>query len=177
MALPLALLLSVGWAGAAVGAGPTRADVGASSASTERIAAIAPLRVPKLGIRGASIIPIGIDAGGHLAVGPSVRSVYTWRNGVRPGQPGSAVIAGHTWSRGAGVFDNLGSMKVRDHFSVGPSRFKVTRVERVKSMSARRVRALFSDRGPARVVLITCGDRSSATGVYASRILVHAKKV
>lgn len=177
MALPLALLLSLGGAGAAVGAGPTRADMGGASASAQRVAAVAPLRVPKLGIRGASIIPVGIDAGGRLAVGPSVRSVYTWRSGVRPGQPGSAVLAGHTWSRGAGVFDNLGDMAVRDRFSVGRARFKVTRVQRVRSMSSRQVRELFSDRGPARVVLITCGDRSAATGVYASRILVHATLV
>ena len=39
------------------------------------------------------------------------------------------------------------------------------------------VRDLFSDRGRARVVLITCGDRSVASGVYASRILVFADKV
>lgn len=176
-ALLLALLLSLSWAGAAHGAVPTQADSGLASPSTERGAAIAPLRVPKLGITGASIIPVGVDAGGHLAVGPSVRSVYTWRDGVRPGQRGSAVIAGHTWSKGAGVFDRLGSMKVRDRFSVGRANFKVTSVERVRSMSSKRVRELFSDRGPARVVLITCGDRSAATGVYASRILVYAKKV
>lgn len=133
--------------------------------------------MPTLGIGGASIISVGIDVRGQLAVGPSVSAVYTWSKGVRPGQPGSAVLAGHTWSRGAGVFDNLGTMEIGDRFSVGPSSFEVTRVQWVRTMSSQQVRELFSDRGPSRVVLITCGDRSAATGVYASRILVHAAKV
>lgn len=177
--VPLALLLSLSWAGAAVGAGPTRAEAGETSAgrASERALGIAPLRVPKLGIGGASIIPVGIDGGGHLAVGPSISAVYTWRNGPRPGQPGSAVIAGHTWSKGDGVFDNLATLRKGDRFSVGRVNFRVTMVEKVRKMSGRQVRELFSDRGPSRVVLITCGDRSSVTGVYASRILVHAAKV
>lgn len=177
--VPLALLLSMSWAGAAEGTGPARAEVGATSAgrTSERAWGIAPLRVPKLGIGGASILPVGIDGGGHLAVGPSVSAVYTWRDGPRPGQPGSAVIAGHTWSKGAGVFDDLARMRKGDRFSVGRVRFKVTMVEKVRRMSAKQVRELFSDRGPSRVVLITCGDRSSVTGVYASRILVHAAKI
>lgn len=181
ISVPLALLLSVGWAGAAAGTGPTPAEAGVvgpvADRAFEQAARIAPLRVPKLGIRGASIIPVGIDRGGHLAVGPSISAVYTWRDGPRPGQPGSAVIAGHTWSRGDGVFDDLATMKKGNRFSVGRANFKVTRVQRVRQMSGQQVRELFSDRGPSRVVLITCGDRSSVTGVYASRILVYASKV
>ena len=96
---------------------------------------------------------------------------------MRPGAPGSAVIAGHTWSKGPGVFDNLGTLKVSERFSVGRATFKVTRVRKVRSLTREEVRDLFSDRGPARVVLITCGDRSATTGVYASRILVFADKV
>lgn len=181
LVLPLALLLSLSGVGAVSGVDPARA-AGVATDSTHRVAPtarppIAPLRVPALGIRRAAVIPVGIDAGGHLAVGPSISAVYTWRDGVRPGQPGSAVIAGHTWSKGAGVFDHLGSMKVGQRFFVGRARFKVTRVHRVRNMSSRQVRDLFSDRGRSRVVLITCGDRSAATGVYASRILVHATKV
>lgn len=179
--VPLVLLLSVGWAGAASGTGPTPPGAEAASlanaSATARAGGIPPLRVPRLGIGGASIIPVGIDGGGHLAVGPSISAVYTWNNGSRPGRPGSTVIAGHTWSRGDGVFDRLGTMRRGDQFSVGRTKFEVTLVERVRRMSAQRVRDLFSDRGPSRVVLITCGDRSSLTGVYASRILVHASKV
>lgn len=166
VALLLTVLLSLGGTGTA----------GAAQAPLSE-ARVPSLAVPELGIRNASIIPVGVDAGGRLAVGPSVRSVYTWRQGVRPGQLGSAVIAGHTWSQGAGVFDQLGTLRPGDRVSVGRADFEVTRVRRVRSLPARDVQALFSDRGRARLVLITCGDRSNTTGVYASRILVYADKV
>lgn len=157
--------------------GVARAEPAGTTGSVERTVGRPPLRVPALGINGAPIIAVGINARGQLAVGPSVRAVYIWKDGVRPGQPGSAVIAGHTWSQGPGVFDKLGTMRVGDRLAVGAATFAVTRVERVRRMSSQKVRGLFSDRGPARVVLITCGDRSAATGVYASRILVHGRKI
>ena len=134
------------------------------------------LRVPRIGA-DAAIIPVGTTRAGHLAIGTSVTAVYRWRDGVLPGRPGSAVLAGHTWSRGDGVFDRLGSMRRGDRFSVGRHRFRVTRVARVHRMSRAQVAALFSDRGRARAVLITCGDRSNTTGVYATRILVFANLV
>ncbi|QIK75189.1 class F sortase [Nocardioides piscis] len=168
------LLLSLGGAGIASASQATTSN---AVTQNERVVVRAPLKVPKLGITGARIIPVGLTRGGQLAVGPSVTAVYVWNNGVRPGQPGSAVIAGHTWSRGAGVFDNLGRLGAGDRFSVGRSVFVVNRVRRVQTLGPRAVRDLFSDRGPSRVVLITCGDRSATTGVYASRILVYAEKV
>jgi len=156
--------------------GAAQAEAAGASGSVERTVGLPRLSVPALGIMGASIIPVGINERGQLAVGPSVRGVYLWKDGVRPGQRGSAVIAGHTWSRGPGVFDKLGTMRVGDQIAVGAATFTVTRVEKVRKMSSQQVRGLFSDRGPARVVLITCGDRSAATGVYASRLLVHARR-
>jgi len=141
-------------------------------------AAQAPRRldIPAINVN-AGIIPVGVTRGGHLAIGHSVRDVYRWRNGVIPGQPGSAVLAGHTWSAGNGVFDNLGRMAIGDRVTVGAMRFKVTRVRRVTGMSHEDVTALFTDRGPARLVLITCGDRNNTTGVYRTRIIVNAKKM
>jgi sortase (surface protein transpeptidase) len=58
---------------------------------------------------------------------------------------------------------------------IGKNRFKVTRVRRVTGMSRKAVAALFSDRGKPRLVLITCGDRNTTTGVYRTRIIVNAK--
>lgn len=143
--------------------------------SGSRVAPWPRLRVPTLRVN-AAIIPVGINDRGQLAVGPSVTAVYTWRYGVRPGQRGSAVLAGHTWSRGHGVFDELGAMRVGHRFTVGRHTFRVTRVQRVRRMGTADVEGLFSDRGRPRVVLITCGDRTT-TGVYRTRILVHARKV
>lgn len=123
----------------------------------------------------AGIIPVGVTRAGSLAIGGSVRDVYRWRDGVRPGQPGSAVLAGHTWSKGDGVFDRLGALRPGHRVRVGSVRFEVTRVRRVTRMSPEAVARLFSDRGRPRLVLITCGDRDDLTGVYRTRIIVRAK--
>lgn len=132
------------------------------------------LSVPAIGV-DAGIVPVGVTRRGELAIGRSVRDVYRWRDGVVPGQDGSAVLAGHTWSKGAGVFDRLGRLEEGDRVAVGRNRFEVTRVRRVRDLSRSEVAALFSDRGKPRLVLITCGDRNNTTGVYRTRIIVHAR--
>lgn len=134
------------------------------------------LTIPKIGV-AARIVPVGVNRRGQLAVGRSAHDVYRWRHGVVPGRPGSAVLAGHTWSRGDGVFDRLGRLRRGDRIRVGKARFRVTRVRRVRSLTAAQVRNLYSDRGRARLVLITCGDRDDRTGVYRTRIIVRARKV
>jgi LPXTG-site transpeptidase (sortase) family protein len=136
-------------------------------------ASLGRLSIPAIGVN-AGIIAVGVR-GGHLAIGGSVRDVYRWRSGVQPGQQGSAVLAGHTWSKGPGVFDNLGSLRPGNLVVVGKNRFKVTRVRKVTGMSRQAVAGLFSDRGKPRLVLITCGDRNNLTGVYRTRIIVNAK--
>ena len=138
--------------------------------------AAARLTIPAIGV-SAGMIPVGVTASGELAVGGSVTSVYRWRQGAYPGDPGSAVLAGHTWSRGDGVFDRLGELRKGARISVGRTHFRVTRVRKVRGLSQREVRGLYSDMGKPRLVLITCGDRNNATGVYTSRILVYADKV
>ncbi|MBL0746909.1 class F sortase [Nocardioides baculatus] len=143
---------------------------------TRTTALLGRLSIPAIGV-SAAIIPVGVTRRGELAIGRSARDVYRWRDGVVPGQEGSAVLAGHTWSKGPGVFDRLGRLEVGDRVVVGRNRFEVTRVRRVRDMSRNAVAALFSDRGPSRLVLITCGDRNNTTGVYRSRILVSARRL
>ena len=149
----------------------------ARPATDERTSASAlgRLSIPAIGV-DAGIIPVGVTRAGHLAIGRSVRDVYRWRDGVLPGQQGSAVLAGHTWSKGSGVFDRLGRLRIGDRVDVGADLFAVTRVRRVRDMSRSEVAALFSDRGEVRrLVLITCGDRTATTGVYHTRIIVDAR--
>ena len=153
------------------------APADARPATDERTSAsaVGRLSIPAIGV-DAGIIPVGVTRAGHLAIGRSVRDVYRWRDGVLPGQQGSAVLAGHTWSKGSGVFDRLGRLGIGDWVDVGANRFAVTRVRRVRDMSRSEVAALFSDRGEVRrLVLITCGDRTDTTGVYRTRIIVDAR--
>ncbi|MCP3420728.1 class F sortase [Nocardioides pinisoli] len=169
-ALVVVLVAAAVLAGAPAGAGP----LAASSDATARPAAVGRLSIPAIGV-DAGIIPVGVTRAGHLAIGRSVRDVYRWRAGVLPGQPGSAVLAGHTWSKGLGVFDELGRLRPGNLVVVGRNRFEVTRVRRVTGMSRSAVAGLFSDRGKPRLVLITCGDRDDLTGVYRTRIIVNAR--
>lgn len=145
-------------------------------ASLTAAASLGRLSIPAIGVN-AGIIAVGVTRTGHLAIGGSVRDVYRWRSGVQPGQQGSAVLAGHTWSKGPGVFDNLGRLRPGNLVVVGVNRFKVTRVRKVTGMSRQAVAELFSDRGKPRLVLITCGDRNNLTGVYRTRIIVNARLV
>jgi LPXTG-site transpeptidase (sortase) family protein len=168
--LLVVVLVAVGvLAGAPAGAGPAT-----YAASSERSAALGRLSIPAIGVN-AGIIPVGVTRSGHLAIGRSVRDVYRWRSGVQPGQQGSAVLAGHTWSKGPGVFDDLGRLRPGNLVVVGRNRFEVTRVRRVTGLSRAAVAGLFSDRGKPRLVLITCGDRNDLTGVYRTRIIVNAR--
>jgi len=168
------VLALMGGAGAPAAAQP--APVAGLGSTTDDRAPSRRLVIPEIGV-DAGIVPVGVTRSGQLAVGSSVHAVYRWRDGVVAGQRGSAVLAGHTWSRGAGVFDRLGALRAGDRVSVGRVRFEVTRVRRVTRLSRAEVRRLFSDRGRARLVLITCGDRNNTTGVYRTRIIVNAKKV
>ena len=156
-------------AGAPAGAGPAT-----TSDAHERAPMLGRLSIPAIGVN-AGIIPTGVTRGGHLALGRSVRDVYRWRAGVQPGQRGSAVLAGHTWSQGHGVFDDLGRLRPGNIVVVGRNRFRVTRVRRITGMTRSAVAGLFSDRGKPRLVLITCGDRNDLTGVYRTRIIVNAR--
>ncbi|HYH72793.1 MAG TPA: class F sortase [Nocardioides sp.] len=166
--LVIVMALAAVMVAAPAGARPVEVDERTATAALGR------LSIPAIGVN-AGIIAVGVTRSGHLAIGGSVRDVYRWRSGVLPGQQGSAVLAGHTWSKGPGVFDNLGRLRPGNLVVIGKNRFQVTRVRRVTGMSTREVSQLFSDRGKARLVLITCGDRNNLTGVYRTRIIVNAK--
>jgi LPXTG-site transpeptidase (sortase) family protein len=168
--LVVVLALAAVLVAAPAGARPMEGQARTSAAALGR------LSIPAIGVN-AGIIAVGVTRSGHLAIGGSVRDVYRWRAGVLPGQQGSAVLAGHTWSKGPGVFDNLGNLRPGNLVVIGKNRFKVTRVRRVTGMSSKEVSQLFSDRGKPRLVLITCGDRNNLTGVYRTRIIVNAKKL
>ena len=166
------VLLALAAVAVAAPAGARPAEPGARALAPH----LGRLSIAAIGV-DAGIIPVGVTRAGSLAIGTSVRDVYRWRDGVRPGQPGSAVLAGHTWSKGDGVFDRLGALRAGHRVRVGGVRFEVTRVRRVTRMSQEAVADLFSDRGRARLVLITCGDRNDVTGVYRTRIIVQALKL
>ncbi|MBD3913652.1 class F sortase [Nocardioides hwasunensis] len=107
-----------------------------------------------------------------LAVGHQLRgAVYTWSQGDPPCDPtGSTVYAGHAWRAGNGVADRWGQLRRGDVIRVGGCRFKVTKREFWSA--SRKMGALYSAHGPARIVLVACkaDDYSKRTVVFARKI-------
>jgi sortase (surface protein transpeptidase) len=127
------------------------------------------------------IVAAGVeDSTGELAVYPDARVVGWYQYGPLPGEPGSAVLAGHLdWKRRPGIFRHLATVAVGSivtvAFSDGSSKqFHITDRQLVdKDLLA--VTNAFSHDGPPVLRLITCGgsfDRT--TGHYRSNVVVTA---
>ncbi len=93
----------------------------------------------------------------------SIDATGWWRDGVRPGRRGNAVIVGHTASRADGVFDHLGKLHAGDsvtvHSAHGTLRYRVIRVTDVKLADFARISPIvYRKVGIPGLVLMTCGD-------------------
>lgn len=134
------------------------------------------VRIPRLGVV-APVLPVGTR--GDVLVPPSdPTELGWWAEGARPGDPGRALVAGHTVNAGGGALDDLETLEPGDRVTVG-SRGGSTRwvVESVavlgKGDIARRAQQLFAQEGPARLVLLTCEDWDGSA--YLSNVVVIAR--
>lgn len=155
-----------------VGQAPARADGSTGTAQAEARARAVPqrLQIPKLGTDAAVVrVPVRNDT---LAVGDRLdNAVYTWSKGDPPCDPtGSTLYAGHAWRGGNGVADRWHTLRKGDRVSVGGCRFVVT--SREYWPASRRMGALYSPHGPARIVLVGCKHDD-----YSKRVVVFARKV
>lgn len=128
----------------------------------ERPVAAAPVAVeiPAIGV-SAAVVPVPA-VGGVLTPPADVRMVGWWQDGAAPGSvQGAVLLTGHTSSRGAGVFDDLGRLRAGDVVRVVTDRGQVVyRVGDVQVHERARVAELaprlFSRRSTPRLVLATC---------------------
>jgi sortase (surface protein transpeptidase) len=140
------------------------------------------LSIPVIGVR-TRLIRLGLTARGTLQV-PASTSVAGWYTGSpRPGQVGSAIIAGHIDSdRGPGVFFRLRQLRPGDRVYVrhADGTLAVFRVY-AEHMFAKDHFPTQKVYGPApdpELRLITCGGVfDAATGSYLSNIVVYAAQV
>ncbi len=160
------------------GRGDVRTHAAASSTSGRR-----PVRVElaSVGI-DAPVAPVGIDLkAGALGVGPNIHRTGWWKDGALPGDPkGAVLIAGHVDSAkaGAGAFHDLHLAKKGDRVKVHTASGK-TITYRVVSVHEHRKDALPADiyslKGRARLVLVTCGGPFiPSQGHYRDNIVVTA---
>lgn len=135
------------------------------------------LSVPTISVN-THVLAQGTNSEGEQELPDNPIEVSWWKDGSKPGQPGNAVFAGHSWSKGDGVFDQLSELNNGDvvwvHGTNCELAFQVDTVQRhvPVNLPSTDVEALYATEGPPGLVLITCGDFSG--GEYHSRIVVHA---
>ncbi|MGN6250634.1 MAG: class F sortase [Marmoricola sp.] len=116
--------------------------------------------VPVLDV-DAPVRPISGQSGTLVPPGDAT-SIGWWQEGRRPGAAhGAAVLTGHTVHTGGGAFDHLGRLRPGDTVLVRTTRgwvhYEVDHtVAYRKGRLAHRAAAIFSARGRARLVLVTC---------------------
>jgi LPXTG-site transpeptidase (sortase) family protein len=137
------------------------------------------LTIPGIGV-DAPVIRLGVESSGALEVPGNVASVGWYRFGPSPGEPGSALIAGHVDSRveGPGVFFDLSRLRPGDSVQVelqGGDRAAFEVVSRSLVAKDRLPPAIFSRGGDPSLTLITCGGSfDQEAGHYLQNVIVTA---
>jgi sortase (surface protein transpeptidase) len=141
------------------------------------------LLIPKLQI-GAPIEPVSLDGEGKMAVPTAAENVGWYSLGLKPGEKGSAVLAGHLdkVDGTAAVFYNLHQLEAGDRIIVIDDKemsyeFLVTE-KRIYGFDQVPMRDVFANFNYPGLNLITCGGNFNyMTGNYSHRSVVYSKLV
>ena len=156
---------------------PTQPRVQAPSAAASNLPRR--LRVPRLRI-DAVVEHVGLAPDGSMDVPKRYDTVGWYKLGSRPGDAGSAVMAGHLDSKtGPAIFWKLGDLRPGDELSIvnddgAERRFAVEASERYR-FDAAPLERIFAATDRARLNLITCSgtfDRGSQN--YDLRLVVYS---
>lgn len=134
--------------------------------------------IPAIRVR-SRLERLALDAHGVM-IPPEKAEVAGWyADGVRPGDPGPAVIAGHLDSRtGPGVFADLGRLRPGHRILVRlPAETLTFRVDATRTYAKRQfpTRQVYGASPDAQLRLITCGGAfDDARGHYADNVIVFA---
>lgn len=141
------------------------------------------LEIPVIDV-DAAVESLGLTSQGNMDTPKGPDDVAWYNLGNRPGENGSAVIAGHygTWKNGKGsVFDNLHKLKKGDSIYIedekGESISFVVREIRNYEPSADATDVFSSDDEGSHLNLITCeGTWNKDSKSYSERLVVFADK-
>ncbi|GAA4624688.1 hypothetical protein GCM10023196_025830 [Actinoallomurus vinaceus] len=137
------------------------------------------LRIPALGVR-TLLERLSTDPQGRLRPPRDPARAGWFGDGIRPGAPGPAVIAGHVDSRtGAAVFTGLGSLRPGDRIQVTDARGRVAAftVDHVRSYPKTDfpTEDVYGATPDPQLRLITCGGAfDPASGHYRRDVVVYA---
>lgn len=171
--------------GALRSAGPT-ASPSASAGTRPGLPRAEPTRLKILPIAvNAPFTPLSIGASGQLdAPPPNDSNLVGWfREGVTPGEAGTAIVAGHLDTKsGPGVFMNLGSLKPGNLVDVvREDRTTVTfSVDEIESFSKSDFPddRVYADTPDPQLRLITCGgEYDKKAKDYKENVVVFAHMV
>ena len=135
------------------------------------------LTIPTINIQ-ANIQDLGINSNGEMEVPNNIVDVGWFKFGSRPGEKGSAVIAGHfDGENGKGVFANLNKLKEGDKLyikdNVGTSFVFVVRESHIYDPGY--VEEVFNSNDSSHLNLITCdGIWDENKKSYNKRLVVFA---
>jgi len=141
----------------------------------------APVRVIIPSIEADSLVAhVGVDRTGGLEVPDNAKTLVWYQYGPSPGEPGSAVIAGHLdWKGVRGTFNELADTPVGETVTVayddGSERAFTVRSVELVDKPAISVNGTFARDGESVLRLVTCGgefDRSVHS--YFSNVVVTA---
>lgn len=170
--------------------GPDRGDL--SAADDDAGAAAAPAAEPGVPVRvragaiglDAPIDAVGLEDDGTMEIPDAVDRVGWYEPGVRPGQDGSAVLAGHVDSRteGQGALFELRRLEPGDVLHLTDDAGAVQRFDVVARTTHPRdelpIDELFRWEGPRQLQIITCGGAfDPAAGGYADNVVITAVPV
>lgn len=141
------------------------------------------LKIPSIKV-DAAFEYVGVTAAGLMDIPKGPDEVGWYELGPRPGERGSAVIAGHygTWRNGQGsVFDDLNELKPGDKVFIEDDGGKtipfVVRESREYDPSADSAEVFFSDDGKSHLNLITCeGAWNKDSKSYSKRRVIFAER-
>jgi len=137
------------------------------------------LRIPSIGV-DATVAAVGLMPDGSMGV-PADLWTSTWlSSSARPGQAGSAVIAGHRGIGTQALFSHLEKMRPGELIHVSDANggelvYQVTRVAPMDLSDATQLQ-VFGPTAEQRLVLITCyGQYSRSTRTYNQRLVVFSR--
>lgn len=153
---------------------PNKTSIGATYGLPMR------LQIPKLKV-DANISYMGLTKDGDMDVPPDLINVGWYKYGTKPGDVGSAVIAGHLKGvKDLGVFTDLDTLELGDTINVRNDRNEtITFAVRKTHMYGQdeRPAEIFTNSDSAYLNLITCsGIWSNAQQRYSHRLVVFAEK-
>jgi len=140
------------------------------------------ITIPSLGVN-AGVLSLGVNQKGEMAVPTTLYQTSWYNRGTKPGQVGSAVIAGHYGAPNQnGIFRNLLGLKNGSVVTVASANgqtynYQVYKIANISQSNAP-LQEIFNKKDGAYLNLITCfGTWNQDTFSYNQRTVVYTKLI